>query len=369
MCEYVWTNQHILEFEKKFENKVYKVDCNTRVHFYFQRINFMPIIERNEFLSEANGRTVSRSWAFTINNPSLADITAVKRWADFGANGVVGSEVGETGTPHLQGQVTFSKPTTFKQVKAINAQAHWSKTRCLARSVEYCKKDGDWWSIGEGYDIRQGKRTDLDVLAATIKEGGIKAAYVSHAGMLIKFPAGCKLISQISTRSIVKMPPCVIWLYGPTGTGKTQFVCDNEQYDETWTSGNELKWFDNYTGQQVALLDDFRGSACKFSWLLRLLDRYPLEVEVKGGFTSWVPLRIYITSCHSPGECYRGVTDENLDQLYRRLHKVINTADYKNLMLDWKQPLWDWIEDPEHITVPYKETVKRDVLPSFNMPL
>ena len=43
------------------------------------------------------------------------------------------------------------------------------------------------------------------------------------------------------------------------------------------------KWWDGYSGQETVVLDDFKDYAMPLVELQRLLDWYPLWVEVKGG--------------------------------------------------------------------------------------
>jgi hypothetical protein len=81
----------------------------------------------------------------------------------------------------------------------------------------------------------------------------------------------------------------VLWYYGPTGCGKTRRAYEEAVLGTFWFSSNNLQWFDGYCGQQTAVFDDFRPDHCSFSFLLRLLDIYPLQVPVKHGFTDWVP--------------------------------------------------------------------------------
>ena len=83
-----------------------------------------------------------------------------------------------------------------------------------------------------------------------------------------------------------RVPPSVYWLWGPTGSGKTRYavsVCE-----DYWIS-SDTRWFDGYRGQKVAILDDLRASSYEFSILLRLLDRYPFNAPIKGGFVVWEP--------------------------------------------------------------------------------
>lgn len=84
-------------------------------------------------------------------------------------------------------------------------------------------------------------------------------------------------------------------------------------------------WFDGYKGQKRVIFDDFRPWWCEFSWLLRLLDRYPIQVPVKGGFVNFIPEEIIVTTPKNPEETfgmYR--TQEDLQQLRRRLQHVVH---------------------------------------------
>lgn len=60
---------------------------------------------------------------------------------------------------------------------------------------------------------------------------------------------------------------------------------------------------------------------CKFSFLLRLLDIYPLQVPVKGSFVDWCPENIYITTPYNVEETF-SLQSEHLKQLTRRIFQV-----------------------------------------------
>lgn len=69
--------------------------------------------------------------------------------------------------------------------------------------------------------------------------------------------------------------------------------------------------------------DDFGGSEFKLTYLLKLMDRYPMRVPVKGSFVNWVPKKIYITSNYSPKEWFPNAKDEHVKALFRRFKKVV----------------------------------------------
>lgn len=84
------------------------------------------------------------NWCFTWNNYSEDDVSELREW--LGAIGarqwVVGREVGESGTPHLQGCVKLLKKKRLSSLHKKWPRVHWEKTRNWSKSVAYCQKEG-----------------------------------------------------------------------------------------------------------------------------------------------------------------------------------------------------------------------------------
>ncbi len=81
-----------------------------------------------------------------------------------------------------------------------------------------------------------------------------------------------------------------------------------------------------YDGHKVVLLDDFAGASSHMTltFLLRLLDRYPVMVPTKGSHTWWHPDHIYVTTNILPALWYKWENrGEHYRALARRFHKVI----------------------------------------------
>jgi len=83
-------------------------------------------------------------------------------------------EVGESGTPHLQGYIEMNKPVRFSHFKHRLDGAHWEKAKGSGDSnVAYCSKEdtkaGDFFEWG--VRSRQGARTDIQMLRDAIVEG------------------------------------------------------------------------------------------------------------------------------------------------------------------------------------------------------
>lgn len=119
--------------------------------------------------------------------------------------------------------------------------------------------------------------------------------------------------------------PSVYWFYGPTGTGKTR-AASSEDPDCYWKNCSN-KWWDGYEGQATVILDDYRPDFCKFSELLRILDRYTYQIEFKGGVTQLLAHNIYITTPKSPQDTWANRTEEDIAQLLRRITQVKHFAN------------------------------------------
>jgi hypothetical protein len=106
--------------------------------------------------------------------------------------------------------------------------------------------------------------------------------------------------------------------WGRTGAGKTRAVFDNVPSPEDIYVHPGGQWFDGYDGQPIVLFDDFGGSEFKLTYFLKLLDRYPMQVPIKGGFVSWIPKEVYITSNRNPLEWYPNAHGEHVNAMFRR---------------------------------------------------
>ncbi len=226
---------------------------------------------------------------------------------------VIGEEVGESGTPHLQGFITFKRSYRLAALKKLFPTCHWEPSK-TTDAGNYCMK--------EKYVVEdnraQGKRTDLALVVETAKSGGLAMCVEQHPTAFIKYHGGIeKFCYYIAAACAFK--PRVVWIHGPTGVGKTRAVVESEP--DLWISGKSLRWWDGYHNQEAVLFDDFRRDFCTFHELLRILDRYPYSVEVKGGYRQLNSKRMYITSCFKPDDVYE--TREDIGQLMRRISAVI----------------------------------------------
>lgn len=236
-----------------------------------------------------------------------------------------------TGRLHYQGYVRFSKQLRLSAFIRLLPGCHAECTRGTEpQNIAYVTKEESRiagpWRFGE--ESKPGRRTDITRVREMVVEGKSLSEIIYSEEVNSYQAMQCARL-LIRHRPMIRRdePPKVFWFHGSTGTGKTRFVWDfaEEKGLDMWVSHPEnLNWFDGYDGEKVALFDDFRASTCPFSKLLRLLDRYPMRVPVKGDFTSWNPDYIFITSPYKPKYIYRRFEDhvEDLAQLTRRITEI-----------------------------------------------
>ncbi len=229
-----------------------------------------------------------------------------------------------TKNPHLQGYVEFKKPISSKQLqKRIGgANKHFcEKAKGTAKqNTVYCKKGGDWFVKGTAK--KQGKRTDLDAVRDLLSEGTNLRTITGVCSSLQSYSMGKVWLSYHEKPR--RWKPEVIWLYGPTGSGKSKRairMADNigPVYEHTLS---KEKWWDGYDGHKVVILNDLRGSWCAFNRILNILDRYGCRVEVKGGSRQLLAKHIFITSHKHPREIWNK-SGEDIEQLLRRIDHII----------------------------------------------
>jgi hypothetical protein len=276
---------------------------------------------------------------FTINNYTDDDVNLLRTGVPNVRSLIFGREKGESGTPHLQGAALFTKPTKFSTVRKALPRAHIERMKGTpSEAFEYCRKDGDYEQIGEPI-TSQGKRSDLDAAVLALKNGATlqDLAEGDHASTLVRNYRGLSSLFYHLQQGGPLRTKRVIWLYGPTGAGKTESAVEFAKQHKLsyWISGRDLQWFDGYVGQHVAIFDDFRWKHAPFSFFLRLLDRYELSVPIKGGFARWNPSFIFITTPKTITETfdYEFRDPEDLRQVSRRVHHVMPIPEEKNSII------------------------------------
>lgn len=242
----------------------------------------------------------SRTWSFTLNNPQELDLP--KSWPKV-SYCVWQLEEGKEKTPHLQGTVKFEQVMRLSALKKVCNEAHWEVTRSENGSIAYCQKEegrlkGPWTL---GVPPSQGKRSDLEAVQLQLDAGAaMKDVYAANFQASCKYYRFFKEYARVITEPRNFQTECIVY-YGETGAGKSR-KCHEDHPGAYWLS--QGKWFDDYDRHEVVVIDEFYGWL-PFSFLFRLLDRYPMTVETKGGSTQFIAKLVLITSNVHPVEWYK----------------------------------------------------------------
>lgn len=92
-------------------------------------------------------KSVRRGWCFTLNNYTEAECDSIKKLLtkESVLYAVVGKEVADSGTPHLQGYVHLRRRSRFSAVKKlVGERAHIESARGSdQQNKRYCLKEGN----------------------------------------------------------------------------------------------------------------------------------------------------------------------------------------------------------------------------------
>lgn len=286
---------------------------------------------------------LSRRWCFTSYAENICH-------GDLGGTGHVLPEHAryaifqrercpETGRLHWQGYIEFTGPMRMRKVQRLicDERAHMEPARG-DRNVcrDYCRKEESRESppveLGEFTRGGQGTRNDIGAVLDVIRRepiiaNAVRILYDDHGPAMVRYPRGIQAaIQHYASRKTREGPPTVFVHIGEPGSGKTRAVYDNHDMHDVWrapVSTSNVQWFDGYANHPIVLLDDFDGHHPSITVMLQALDRYPLQVPVKGSHVNWVPTTIYITTNIPFKDWYPEAAEVHRRALKRRITEII----------------------------------------------
>lgn len=291
----------------------------------------------------------ARRWCLTINNYACDTDGYPQFWTDVRNEGriasfVSGAEYGlETHTPHLQ--CYFETVST--RGHSIRAMLKWhcfAAEKNLGHSVRleqahgtaaenivYCCKDDEFaikWGPfnAPGSQHRQGARTDWHGVHELAKRGAPDAEFAEqfphlaypHVGKIKAW----KQLHHTEKRSWKTKP--VIY-FGPTRVGKSTTMRSEAARlaaANNWriyTKSDSDKWWPDYNGEEIVLIDEMHGGFFQYQTLLRLFEEGAFTVQYKGGSSEFLGRVIFMTCNNHPATWYKDHTWDDSDPFRARV--------------------------------------------------
>lgn len=305
-------------------------------------------------------RQASRCWCFTINNDCYNAVhtdlcSNPTRVFDYC---VMGDEIGDNGTPHVQGFIVMKKRTERSTMSRLFPRAFLEVMRGTTKQAsDYCKKDGDFIELGVLPDISStGGACGGNAKAANYK----KAIELSKKGDFDKMEEELPHMYWNSYHTMKRIamdnPPkvdnledvCGEWIWGPPGTGKSHTArSENPNYYDKQCN----KGWEGYQNQDVAILDDFdKVHHILGHYLKRWADKYPFQADIKYSNTYIRPKKIVITSNYKIEDVFW--EDLTLQEAILRRFKV-RKMDQVYVAPPRPEPIL--IEDDEEVSIDLDE--------------
>nr|ALE29612.1 replication associated protein [Lake Sarah-associated circular virus-12] len=267
------------------------------------------------------------NFCFTCNNPTDAIETYIQSITMSDLFGYA-HEVGELGTPHLQGVVVLNKKSRLTAVRKILPKCHISQMRgsfaeawdgyILTPHAKHNKPEPEVvYAFGTPPVVRGSNTRDVYEEAMAIAKTGTTEGI--SAQMMLRFG---KALHEVAQKHSPK-PPHIdgdldnYWIYGPTGSGKSKTVYDKWPRDTLYIKLHN-KWWENYDGEETVYIEDLGNDSKLLTHIKHWADRYAFRAEVKFGSILIRPKRLVVTSNHTIRDSFPTASVADVEALERR---------------------------------------------------
>jgi len=252
----------------------------------------------------AESNDPAKSYEFTVNNYTNEDIAMFNLWAEKGEVSMIriSKEIGESGTPHLQGRVVFLRAYRLKQLKKLHGGAHWIVTKC-ATDCLYMLKQGSELILD--YKKPRKEKEDASILQKAIdfintENITIRDLWNQHQKAMVLWGRNLEQLWLKKNQNFVPSKftlkdftwvPLLDWstshiIWGASGIGKTQFALAHFSKPLLVSHIDDLKTFDPEFHDGV-VFDDMSFTHYPRTGQIHLLDiDQPRTIHIRYGTIS-----------------------------------------------------------------------------------
>jgi len=287
-----------------------------------------------------------RNVCSTLNNYTKEELENCLLTArQIATYGIVGLEVAETGTPHLQMYFEFASVKRISELRNLISPrgAFFKRRGNPVQASSYCR--GNYMTTKGKYKplnaecfefgelSKQGERTDWRVAHDQVTEGRSVVDIIDTQPHMLPF-----IRSLITYKSLVDKPKRrddfqVFVIFGKTGTRKTTWAEDT--YPDAYARPDG-GWWDGYSGELEVIWDDFMPEI-SLPTLLKWLRGSKLRLPVKGAFAIACYNRVVITANTNPNTWYVGQDPEHINAFRSRLTWI---AEVNETITDKNPPVF-----------------------------
>jgi len=152
-----------------------------------------------------------------------------------------------------------------------------------------------------------------------------------------------------------------IWLYGPTGVGKShRYLKDfNPDTHYIWKQ-NDRGWQDGYTGQATVIFNEFRGSL-PYEELMDIVDKWPYTVPRRSQAPApFLAKTVVITASRPPWDVYPNRQSEDGILELRRRFKIEHIKKREHDQINFEAISYPK-SDPKNFTTDYFDLLYSEV--------
>jgi len=290
-------------------------------------------------------KAVSKKWIFTAYD---LDEQATK-WAHFLRDsfhsGLITDyfwgteECPTTGTRHMHIGLQFPENKRYTAVKRLlidhglhawleNMKGDWLQAKKYAFKDQETASEVGWPVKRFECQEKSKFRTTVPQSAGSRKRAAPmlsnESAQLILSGQVLQAIENLSALEAIRAQKYVKeameivpqraLEPVIVWVYGPTQTGKTTFAewsANKSQVPVHWQGLEEnAKFWNGYVGQEVVVLDEARERNLPFQTFLRLATRAPFQVELKNSYRPMDSPLIFVTAPCPPWHFWTGTVNQ-----------------------------------------------------------